>query len=111
MKKTQLLLLTLVIPLLGKAEIDFKKLAQSYLQNLNIVGEEMYVDQETEDHVLYISEFTKKDEEHPCHTGVVIEKKSGSVVLLKDDQGIELYFPYSDTFVDSVQRIYNFCAD
>lgn len=100
-----------MIPLFGYSQIDYKQIAKSHFQKYNIVGEEPYLDQENEDYLLYISEFTFKDEEHPCHSGVVIEKRTGMVVLLKDDRSINLYFPYSDTFTIVDQQIYKFCAD
>lgn len=106
-----LISLIFLIPFFGYSQINFIEIAKSHFQKYNIVGEEPYLDQESKDYVLYISEFTFKDEEHPCHSGVVIEKKSGKIVLIDNNQGIDLQFPYSDTFIIQNMNIYKFCAD
>lgn len=89
----------------------FKSIARQHLAAHNIPTKNLELDQETKSSLLYLSLFAAGDTNHPCHVGVVVDKKTGLVTLGEQDPFLVLEFPYSDTFPDPSKKLILFCAD
>lgn len=99
------------LPLFAFSGTDYKKIAVQYFKKFNLSGDALVLEQETKEHILYILTYTCKDEEHPCHLGVVINKKTKAIVIEPQDEKLILEFPYSDTHIIFSKSLYEFCAD
>jgi len=109
MKKIIALTLALTFSLTGRT-LSFNE-AETAAQYLNV--EFVILEKESRKSYFYITEIEYApddvEEEYPCFRGVVVSKKTGTVVDPSTDEGIITSFPYSDTFYDGFVVIN--CAD
>lgn len=90
---------------------DSLSLALRHLQKHGLSTKNVYLEQQTASSDLYLSEYTLDRNGHPCHTAVVVNRKSKKIINANQDPDLSFYYPYTDIFPDPGRLLVHICAD